>query len=254
LYKIHPKTLFIGKTVQYFTNCYSTNDLATEIIQRKEAFEGMLLITDNQLAGRGQRGNSWEAHPGMNITLSIILKPTFLPANRQFDLNIAVSLAIFDLLSTQSVPALTIKWPNDVYVGDLKMGGVLIENILAGNSIDWSVIGIGLNINQIQFENEKATSLRVAKQGKEYDIPALVQELSERIEQRYLELRSDRTVVQRAYYLENLYRFEEWHPFTENGSTFAGKITGVGTTGKLVLETQQQIKEFDFKEVGYVIQ
>lgn len=253
MYKIHPKTLFVGKKVQYFSSCYSTNDLATEIIQRKEAFEGMLLVTDNQLAGRGQRGNTWEAHPGMNITLSIILKPAFLPANQQFDLNVAVSLAIFDLLSAQSTPALAIKWPNDLYVGNLKMGGVLIENILAGNHIGWSIIGIGLNINQIQFENDKATSLRIAKQGREYDIPALVQELCERIEQRYLELRGGRTAVQKGDYLENLYRYEEWHPFTENGATFPGRIIGVSNTGKLILETQQQVKEFDFKEVGYVI-
>lgn len=253
MYKIHPKTLFVGKKVQYFSSCYSTNDLATEIIQRKEAFEGMLLITDNQLAGRGQRGNSWEAHPGMNITLSIILKPTFLAANRQFDLNIAISLAIFDLLFSQSVSGLTIKWPNDVYINNLKMGGVLIENILAGNNIGWSVIGIGLNINQIQFENSNATSLRIAKQGKEYDIPLLIEELAEKVEQRYLELRANRTNAQKTDYLENLYRFEEWHPFTKSGSTFAGRIIGVSTTGKLIVETQQDVKEFDFKEIGYVI-
>lgn len=253
MYKIHPKTLFVGKKVQYFASCYSTNDLAAEIIQQKEALEGMCLITDNQLAGRGQRGSSWEALPGMNITLSVILKPTFLLASQQFKLNIAVSLAIYDLLNKQAVTGLSIKWPNDVYIGDLKMGGVLIENMLVGNHIGWTIVGVGLNINQIHFENPRATSLRIAKQGKEYDLPQLIEELAERIEERYLELRSNRAHTQKAYYLENLYRFEEWHPFSANGLTFAGRIIGVNETGKLIIETQQQTKEFDFKEVSYLM-
>lgn len=253
MYKIHPKTLFVGKKVQYYSSCYSTNDLAIEIIQRKAAFDGMIVLTDNQLAGRGQRGNSWESDPGLNITLSVILKPNFLPAHRQFYLNIAISLAVFDFLSDYNIPKLRIKWPNDVYIGDMKMGGILIENTLAGSSIDWSVLGIGLNVNQIRFENARATSLKIVKQGKEFNIPTLVEVLSERIEARYLALKGNQTAAQKSYYLENLYRFEEWHPYAANGTVFAGRITGVDDTGKLVLETQLGFKTFDFKEVSYVI-
>lgn len=253
MYKIHPKTLFVGKNIRYFPSCYSTNDLAAEIIQQKEAFEGAFVITDNQLAGRGQRGNNWEAHPGMNITLSVLLKPSFLLANKQFSLNVAISLAIHDLLSSEKLGKLTIKWPNDIYVGNKKMGGILIENILMGNYIGWSIIGIGLNINQLEFENRKATSLRIELNGKEQDNQNLIEKLAERIEKRFLELKTGKVDSQKKEYVENLFRFEEWHNYVANDITFAGQIVDVDPTGKLIVKTPKTTKNFDFKEIRYVI-
>ena len=253
MYKIRPKTLFAGKNIQYFSSCHSTNDLAAEIIQRKEAFEGAFIITDNQLAGRGQRGNNWEAHPGMNITLSTLLKPSFLLANKQFDLNIAISLAIHDLFDSKRVKSLTIKWPNDVYVGDKKMGGILIENMLVGNHIGWSIIGIGLNINQLEFENHTATSLRMELSNKEQDIQQLIEQLAEFIEKRFLELKAGKTETQKKTYVENLFRFEEWHNYQAEGKAFAGQIIDVSPTGKLIVKTPKTIKVFDFKEISYLI-
>jgi BirA family biotin operon repressor/biotin-[acetyl-CoA-carboxylase] ligase len=253
LYKIHPKTLFVGKNVRYFSSCYSTNDLAAEIIQQKEAFEGAFIITDNQLAGRGQRGNNWEAHPGMNITLSVLLKPSFLQANKQFDLNVAVSLAIHDLLSLQILDKLTIKWPNDIYVGDKKMGGILIENMLLGNHIGWSIIGVGMNINQLDFENLNATSLRIEMNGREQDNQHLIEKLAEYIEKRFLELKAGKTDSQKKTYVENLFRFEEWHNYKVDDKTFAGQIIDVSPTGKLIVKTLKTVKNYDFKEISYVI-
>lgn len=253
MYKIYPKTLFVGKNIQYFSSCYSTNDLAAEIIQRKEAFEGALIITDNQLAGRGQRGNNWEAHPGMNVTLSVLLKPSFLLANKQFDLNIAISLAIHDLFQSKYLENLSIKWPNDVYVGNKKMGGILIENMLVGNYIGWSIIGIGLNINQLEFENPAATSLRIELGNKEQDIQKIIEQLAEFIEKRFLELKAKKTEAQKNLYVQNLFRFEEWHNYQANGITFAGQIIDVNPTGKLIVKTPKTVKVFDFKEISYVI-
>lgn len=253
MYKIYPKTLFVGKNVRYFSSCQSTNDLAAEIIQRKEAFEGAFVITDNQLAGRGQRGNNWEAHPGMNITLSVLLKPSFLLASKQFDLNIAISLAIHDLLNGKQLPNLSIKWPNDIYVDNKKMGGILIENILVGNYIGWSIIGVGLNVNQHSFENPNATSLRIETKGKEQDIQQLIEKLAEFVEKRFLELKAGKTAEQKKAYVENLFRLEEWHNFQSSGETFAGQIIDVSPTGKLIVKTPKTVMNFDFKEISYII-
>ncbi len=253
MYNIYPKTLFVGKNVRYFSSCQSTNDLAAEIIQQKQAFEGAFVITDNQLAGRGQRGNNWEAHPGMNITLSVLLKPTFLLASKQFDLNIAISLAIHDLMNAKQPENLTIKWPNDIYVSNKKMGGVLIENMLVGNYIGWSIIGIGLNINQLSFENPNATSLRIETNGKEQDIEQLIEKLAEFIEKRFLQLKAGKTTEQKKAYLENLFRFEEWHNFHAGGETFAGQIIDVSSTGKLIVKTGKTVTDFDLKDIIFIL-
>lgn len=253
MYKIQPQTLFVGKITEYLPSCHSTNGIATEIIQRGNAIEGTVIVTDNQFAGRGQRGNDWEALPGLNITLSIILKPSFVQPAHQFRLNVAVSLGIHDFLIKQQLSTHFIKWPNDVYVGTKKMGGVLIESTLVGNQMGCSIVGIGLNINQLGFINPNATSLRIAKSSKEYDLPSLIEQLCETIEKRYLQLRNGNENEQKEEYLANLFRIEEWHIFRVNEQEIEGQIIDVDETGKLVLQTRQAIKTFGFKEIAYVI-
>lgn len=189
----------------------------------------------------------------MNVTLSVLLKPSFLLANKQFDLNIAISLAIHDLLNAKQLQNLSIKWPNDIYVGDKKMGGILIENMLIGNYIGWSIIGIGLNINQLSFESPNATSLRIEMNGKEQDIQRLIENLAEFIEKRFLELKARKTAEQKNIYVENLFRFEEWHSYKVGDETLAGQIIDVSPTGKLIVKTPKTVKEFDFKEISYLI-
>ena len=147
LYKIYPKTLFCGQIRQYLPSCQSTNDEASALLVKDNAPEGLVVVTDNQMAGRGQRGNVWLAQPGQNLTFSLILKPSFLTATEQFWLNIAVSLGVYDALQPLIGVKLRVKWPNDMYAGSKKLGGMLIENTLHGYHIAASVVGIGLNIN-----------------------------------------------------------------------------------------------------------
>ena len=157
MYKIYPKTLFVGQIIQYLPSCQSTNDEASALIAQADPVEGTIVVTDHQMAGRGQRGNQWEAQAGQNLTCSLVLKPTFLSANEQFWLNIAISLGIYDGLQPLLGEALRIKWPNDIYVGDQKAGGILVENILQGYSMAWSVVGLGINVNQSDFCSSTAT-------------------------------------------------------------------------------------------------
>lgn len=254
MHNFQPKTLFLGKNTVYLPSCHSTNDIAAEIIQTKRVFDGTIVITADQTAGRGQRGNSWETLPNQNITVSIILKPDFLVVFQQFRLNIAVSLGIYEFLCKYLSDGLTIKWPNDIYVGNRKMGGVLIENTLAGSRISYSVIGIGLNINQLNFTNDRAISLRLASQKTEdYTIEKLIEQLCECIEKYYLQLKNGHAEAQKKKYLERLFRFGEWHQYEQNDVRFLGKIIDVAETGHLLMEVGEEVKKFDFKEISFVI-
>ena len=235
--------------------CHSTNDFAAQIIQSGEnVFEGTVIVTDNQTAGHGQRGNTWEASIGENLTFSIILKPNFLKASDQFQLNVAVSLGVFDFLNEFIDESLTVKWSNDIYHENRKMGGILIENTLQGYHIGYSVVGIGLNINQSQFGNLRATSLRnVTQNPLRYDLSEMLKKLLECLEKNYLQIKNNSYESLKIRYLVNLFRFEEYHYFRKNGHQFLGQIVGIDETGKLGIETEGIILYFDFKEVEFVI-
>lgn len=259
MYKIHPKTLFVGQKIHYLPRCQSTNDEAAQLIAQDAPAEGLIVITDAQLAGRGQRGNSWLAEPGQNLTFSLILRPTFLTASEQFWLTIVVSLAVSDALDPLTDGLLRIKWPNDLYLENAKLGGILIENTLHGTSIAWSVIGIGLNINQTQLGYSTATSLQYRfPHADGYDLTGLLTILAERLEQRYLQLRSGQRQLLKAAYLQRLFRYQEEHEFereTENGNTerFRGYIIGVDEIGRLAVAIDSHVVYFGFKEIVFVL-
>ncbi|MEA5260076.1 biotin--[acetyl-CoA-carboxylase] ligase [Arcicella aquatica] len=255
MYKIQPNTLFTGKTIKYMPVCHSTNDIAAEIIQSgNNVFEGMVIITDNQTAGRGQRGNVWEASVGENLTFSLILKPNFLKASEQFKLNVAVSLGVLDCLSEYIDDDLKVKWSNDIYFQNQKMGGILIENTLQGYQIGFSVIGIGLNINQTQFPVPNATSLRnVTTNPLKYDLSDLLSELLACIEKNYLAVKNGDYEVLKERYLSNLFRINEFHHFKKNGQLFLGKIVGIDESGQLGIESDGLVEYYGFQEVAFVI-
>lgn len=253
MYKIYPKTLFLGQKIQYLPSCQSTNDEASALIAQIDPVEGTLVVTSDQLAGRGQRGNQWEAKAGLNLTSSFILKPTFLMASEQFWLNIAVSLGIYDLLQSLLGGDLRIKWPNDIYVGDQKLGGILIENTVHSYTMAWSIVGIGLNINQIEFNQPTATSLQLqAPLPNAYDLPGLLSRLCETLEHRYLQIRAGQRSALKAAYLETLYRFEQEHWFQSGTQLFRGTITGVDDMGRLAIAEKDGVRHFNFKEVAFL--
>ncbi|WP_080057065.1 biotin--[acetyl-CoA-carboxylase] ligase [Spirosoma aerolatum] len=254
MYKIYPKTLFLGQIIQYLPSCQSTNDEASALIAHADPSEGTLVITDNQTAGRGQRGNQWEAKTGQNLTVSAILRPTFLSASEQFWLNIALSLGIYDTLHPLIGDSLRIKWPNDIYVGNQKLGGILIENILHGYNIEWSIVGMGLNINQTEFGYTTATSLQLQSPlPNAYDLPGILSRLCETLEQRYIQLRSGQRDSLKINYLQILYRYQEEHSFESEGQLFRGTIVGVDTTGRLAIAVDGQVRYFGFKEVSFIM-
>ena len=253
MHNFQPKTLFLGKNTIYLPSCHSTNDTAAEIIQNAQAFDGTIVITSDQTSGRGQRGNTWETLPGQNITMSVILKPDFLNASQQFSLNIAISLGIYAFLSKYISEELKIKWPNDIYVGNRKMGGVLIENTLSGSRISFAIVGIGLNINQLEFSENRTISLRLAIRKDEFALESLVEELCICLEKYYLQLKSGKASVLKQQYLNRLYRYQETHYFRRNDQRFLGKIVGIADNGPLMVEIDGEVNYFDFKEIAFEI-
>ncbi|GGE96183.1 biotin--[acetyl-CoA-carboxylase] ligase [Hymenobacter cavernae] len=250
---LSPNTLFTGQQLLWLPECESTNTEAQRLIVKNSATEGCTVITDKQTAGRGQRGNQWEAMPGENLTLSVVWFPGFLAANDQFQLSQAVALAVHDwagsLLGPD--PVLRLKWPNDLFFSDQKLGGILIENTVSGAKIQSSIVGIGLNINQQNFGIATATSFGRLT-GRHYMLPPLAARLLECLERRYLQLRAGQLTNLRADYLRALYRYQEWHPYEVAGKRVQGRITAIDEAGRLILEIDGRLFHFGLQEVKFV--
>ncbi|ARS37536.1 biotin--[acetyl-CoA-carboxylase] ligase [Pontibacter actiniarum] len=247
-----PTTLFVGQQLLFIPACASTNSEAQQLLIKNEATEGCTVITHRQTQGRGQRGNTWEAAPGQNITLSVILSPSFLPVRQQFYLNMAVSLAVLDLLREQGLQQARVKWPNDLFFEDKKLGGILIENSINSHSLQHSIIGIGLNVNQLQFAYPTATSMANVC-GRTFDLEKVTMRLLEHLEKRYLQLRGGHTARLKYEYLQVLYRYQEVHPFKIGQQQVQGQILGVDEDGRLAVEIERELRYFSFKEISHVI-
>ncbi len=255
-------TLFIGKVYQCFDELSSTNDYAVEMLAKSRPPEGTVVRAASQSAGRGQFGSQWVAAAGKNLTLSIILYPVWLKIDAQFDLSIAVALALHDLVSghlhqpdnATTAIDVTVKWPNDLYLGDRKTAGTLIQNALSGGQIQSSVVGIGLNVNQLDFGSEApgATSLALAV-GRPFDLNTLADDLFTCLERRYLQLKSGHADTMRVEYVSHLYRFGQTGDYERaDGTPLRGTIEGITAAGQLAIQSAERGRElFSVKEVRF---
>ncbi|MEQ8302389.1 MAG: biotin--[acetyl-CoA-carboxylase] ligase [Cyclobacteriaceae bacterium] len=251
MYKIPAKTLFMGKNLVFMPECHSTSTIASELTQMADCVEGTVVITDNQTAGRGQKGSLWQTAPGQNLTFSIVVKPTFLLPKDQFLLSMAISLGILDYLKSEIVSKkLNVKWPNDILVGTKKICGILIENHIQGSSISNSVIGIGLNVNQRGFGDLAATSLRT-EIGQDFDLPSAFTKLMSKLESRYLMLKKGNEERLRVEYVDNMYGRDEKLFFWSNKTRFEGVVAGVDEYGCLIVDSGGQKMAFNAKEIRF---
>jgi BirA family biotin operon repressor/biotin-[acetyl-CoA-carboxylase] ligase len=246
--------LFIDKNLIELDSIDSTNNYAKELLSNSRPIEGTTITAKDQFAGRGQMGNTWQSTAGKNLTISVILYPDFLEADKQFFLNMAVALAIKDFCESTLNDEIKIKWPNDIYFHDKKLGGVLIENTIQGNKISSSVIGIGININQEEFDPglPNPTSF-IQIRNSPSDISNLIEELCSYLEKYYLQLRQLHFNFLDKGYTEALYRYQQTHEFKKGDTVFKGEINGVTKDGKLIIHSNGKELKFGFKEVEYVI-
>lgn len=252
MYKIPTNTLLLGKNIVYVPECRSTNDYALRLTQNSLTIpEGILVITDNQIAGRGQRGSTWESSPGMNLTFSLVFKPTTLAIRDQFYLNIFTALGIRDYIKEKTDAIVHIKWPNDIMVKGNKCCGILIENQLQGNHFTHVVAGVGLNINQTDFKGYNATSMQLVA-GVKYNLTEELEPLLKQIESRYLQLHQQKYQLLKSDYFDAMYWLNEKHLFKSKDMNFEGTIVGIDEVGLLRIKTQDGVKVFGMKEVLYV--
>ena len=249
-------TLFVGQNLIKLSAVDSTNNYLKKLTSNSEPLpEGTVIMAEHQFAGRGQLDNVWYAEPGKNLTFSLLLRPSFVPVEKQFILNMLVSIALNNVLLKYLPQGLSVKWPNDIYVDDKKIGGVLIENILVGSTIKQSIIGIGLNINQSDFAqdvNNRMVSISQILQ-QDVNLMVLLNEICIQIEQLYLKLKSGQGTSLQDLYVSKLYRLNKLAKYRHNGEVFEGKIEGVSPYGLLQIKPLDgPIVEFGFKEVAFV--
>lgn len=252
MYNIPANTLFIGKKLHYLPSCHSTNEVAQRLINNNYP-HGTVVITDDQYAGRGQKGNSWEAEEGQNLTLSIILYPQDISPGQQFELTKITTLAIKDFISSYLNIEMYIKWPNDIYYYQEKIGGILINSSIYTDKLVDCVIGIGLNVNQETFHSPKATSLsRIT--GKKYDLQVILEGLLHAFERRYNSYSQGGKKALHVEYLQYLYGINLMFPYHDllTDEIFSGIIRGIDENGRLKIEVGKEMRIYSFKEVGFL--
>ena len=210
-------------------------------------------MAETQFAGRGQSQNSWHSEPGKNLTFSILLHPRFLAVSHQFELNIAISLAVNDVLKAYFGDRATIKWPNDCYIDGHKIGGILIENIVQGTVLKHAIIGMGINVNQSDFPAaiQNVTSFSKILHT-DYDLNDLKNEICRSVEARYLQLKAGKKDALLADYLDNLYLLNKRAPYRTQDGEVEGIITGISPEGFLLLETEEGVQQYGVKEVEFL--
>jgi len=246
--------MIIGSVREHYAKVSSTNSVAAAILDTEKPAEGTLITAAFQEKGRGQTGNTWESEAGKNLLMSIILYPVMVKAEDQFIISQMVSLAVYDLISRET-PGAKIKWPNDIYVKDDKIAGILIENSVMGNSITGTVAGIGLNVNQEKFTGNAPNPVSLTNiTGKSYDIEDVLNELATLLGERYrMIIRNEKEQLHKDYH-QALYRHAEWHRYKDLNGEFTGIIENVGSGGLLTVRRENGVqKEYAFKEIEYLL-
>lgn len=234
----------------------STNEFARALIRSGTAAPFTAVWTEQQTQGKGQGTTKWQSIPGESLTVSLILSPVFLKADEQFFLNMAISLAVqqFSQKISPGSPC-RIKWPNDLYIGMKKAGGILIENIWSGNRLQHSIAGIGINLNQASFGPELPHAVSFFMEtGKQYAPATGLTQLLEHIEVYYqlLELRKFER-LQEIYY-ERLLGMNEFLRYRYMDREIKARIKGTDLSGRLLLETdEQQFITADLKEISLMM-
>ena len=213
-----------------------------------------MITASFQEAGRGQPGNSWESEPGMNLIMSVIIYPVMVRPADQFIISRMVSLAVHDLVSARTSKA-RIKWPNDIYAGNDKIAGILIENSIMGSTLGSSVAGIGLNVNQTEFRSgaRNPVSLRQVT-GTTHNLDAVTRELITLLDRRYgMVVRGEGAVLESEYH-SVLYRAGEWHRYSDESGEFEGMIERVMPDGMLLVKRRDgSSREYAFREIDYIL-
>lgn len=249
----------------YIKQTYSTSTLLRE--QYSDELPHLYTIrTDFQTAGRGQSGNSWESEAGKNLLFSTLLRYEGIKAAEQWRLSMLVTVTLWEMLAKHlPYEQLTIKWPNDIYFGDKKLVGILIENALIGQSVGYTIAGVGVNVNQTNWLSDAPNPISLKEiTGKEHDVAILLSEWISTIK-KWEKCSIDELSTA---YLQHLYRKEGWYEYVERevssaptaiaqrGTTgiFSAEFVGITNQGELILRKKNgEEKIYHFKQIRFVV-
>ena len=232
-------SIFKNKKIIRLEEVDSTNSILAAKYSSRSLPEGSVVVASSQTKGRGQGQSKWQSEPGKNLTCSFIIYPEFVDPSKQFYISKTVSLAVADLVGLYT-DKVAIKWPNDIYVNDKKIAGLLIENSIEKNAIKTSIIGIGLNVNQKEFPSSLPNPTSLLKLTKtKHDLEEILESLGNILEYRYSLLKGKEWDVIDENYLNLLYRYKKLALYEIKGKRIAGSIEGVEPTGELIFKNDK---------------
>lgn len=228
----------------------STNDYLKQLMIKQVVSNFTVVITQNQTNGKGQMGSVWISESCKNLTFSILIKDVIIDFKQLYTLNILVSLAIIDVLERNKIPKVSVKWPNDIMSGNFKIGGILIENSFKSDGEVFSIVGIGLNINQKHFENLPKASSLYKIVGQEFDLDTLLNEIASSIKHYLAKLKDDSVSIWNLYH-QKLFKKDIPTVFENaSGEKFMGIIQKVSPDGLLhILLEDDSTVQFGVKEI-----
>ncbi len=240
----------IGHKIIHLTDVDSTNNYAANLLKQGIIESGTVILADEQHAGRGQRGTEWSVNPGENLTFSIFLDNVNLSVDRQFVLTQFISCCLTRLLEKNGLTC-KIKWPNDIYFNDKKIAGVLIENQLSGKRVKSSIIGIGLNLNQVGFDGFVATSTLLETGVRRIPKDVLLS-FCNVFNENWNDWMKVSNASDNEIYLKQLYQLNEPRVYKDTSGQFDGVIRGVTDSGRLVLQKENREVSYDLKEIAFM--
>ena len=239
-----------------FEELASTNDYLKELLSKVKPLEpNTVIMAKNQTAGKGQRGNVWKSEPHTNLTASFLLSPEKLDISSQFSLTVIASLAVYDIIKTFCDKHISIKWPNDIMIGNKKVAGILIENKIVGTQVKHSIIGIGINVYQKQFPAEissKTTSLILENDNLNLEIIDLVKKIQKKLAE-YSGSYKENSELFLARYNRKLFRKDKVHSYFFEGNIVEGTILRVEKDGLLQIEIDKKLHKIDLKGITYLV-
>ncbi|GAB4326391.1 MAG: biotin--[acetyl-CoA-carboxylase] ligase [Bacteroidales bacterium] len=235
------------------TNEWAGSALASGLIPPDTLYA---VTADYQTAGRGNGNTKWISDPGQNLLLSLIIPGNDFPASGQFFLNMAVSVSLMETVSHYvSSPGVSIKWPNDIYIGDRKVAGILIRHTVTGSVIGNTIAGVGLNLNQTRFVKSLPNPVSILQiTGKTVNRDECLHFLLDRFEKHLESLCRGEVSELKEVFHRSLFRLNEWHSYKYRGGLIRARIQGVSSYGFLMLETEERkMIECDLKEIEFIL-
>jgi BirA family biotin operon repressor/biotin-[acetyl-CoA-carboxylase] ligase len=243
--------LFLHMNIIKLNATNSTNDYLKDLMRKQFVDNFTVVVTENQEKGRGQRDSEWFSEAGKNLTFSVLIRDLIVNPSELFSLNVAVANSVFEALQVLTRKKSAVKWPNDIMADNKKIAGILIENAIQQNGEIFSIIGIGLNVNQVDFKDLKSVTSLKLLEGQEFDLDEVLHVTLEKLQQNMALVRTQKNNLLWDEYLDNLFKKEIPTTFEDsNQQKFMGIIKGVSLNGQLqVLLEDDSIKSYGVKEI-----